>query len=265
MSLRWFVIGYLALIFIVPIGILGVNASQISGAIWYRTILDPQFLHALGLTIQTSAIAAGINLIFGTLIAWLLNRPTYPGKTIVTLLIDLPFALPTAVTGIAIATAFSPHSLLATALAPIGIHVANGQIGIVFALTFVGIPFVVRHVGAVLDEMDSESETAARLLGASKFQIATRIILPTILPAGLTGFTAAFARGLGEYGSIIFISGNLRSKTEVISVLIVNNLEEFNDHQATIIAVVMTAIAIVLIGLSHWGRNWHMRRLGLAE
>ncbi len=253
---------YLSALVIVPLAVLGLAFVQISPAEMVDTLQSPRVLVAFKLTVLISVIAALVNLVFGLIIAWVLVRYEFWGKSVVNLIIDLPFALPTSVAGIALTAAFSPNAFLGETLANWGIKVAYHPLGIGIALVFVGIPFVVRYVSPVLEEFDNEMEQAAHLLGAKSFQIITKIIFPTIFPAAMAGFTAAFARGLGEYGSIIFISGNLPMKTEVVSTVIVTKLEQFDYNGAVVIAVAMLLISFAVFGASSALQFWHLKRIG---
>ena len=218
-------------------------------------------LAAYKLTFLASLIAAIVNVVFGFIVAWTLVRYTMPGKKFIDALIDLPFALPTAVSGIALCAVYAPHGWFGQFLAPLGIKTAFSPLGIVIALVFIGLPFVVRTLQPAIEEIDRETEEAAASLGASRLQAFRRVILPAVLPALLTGFTLAFARALGEYGSVVFISGNMPFKTEIASLLIISKLEQYDYAGATAIATMMLAASFVLllaINLLQWwaGRNY---------
>jgi len=203
-----------------------------------------------------------LNFVFGTLVAWVLVRYTFPFKRILDALVDLPFALPTAVAGIALTTLYSLHGWFGAPLAAAGIHVAFTRLGIVVALTFVGLPFVVRTVQPVLEDLDKELEEAAASLGAGRWQTFLRVLYPAIFPAALTGFALAFARGVGEYGSVIFIAGNMPMRTEIAPLLIVTKLEEYDYSGATAIAVVMLVISFVFLVIINMLQRWSTRREG---
>jgi sulfate transport system permease protein len=219
--------------------------------------MAPRALAAYGLSFGASLIGAAINFVLGTLVAWVLVRYRFPFKRILDSLVDLPFALPTAVAGIALTTIYAPNGLFGRPLAELGIHVAFTRLGIVVALTFIGLPFVVRTVQPVLEDLDRELEEAAASLGATRWQTFRRVVYPAIAPAAITGFALAFARGVGEYGSVIFIAGNMPMRTEIAPLLIVTKLEEYNYSGATAIATVMLLISFALLvainALQRWG------------
>ncbi|MDR7078199.1 sulfate transport system permease protein [Neobacillus niacini] len=240
---------YLSLIILIPIAVLFLKASTISLAEFWDTVTDDRVVASYKLTINTSLIAALVNAVFGTLIAWVLVRYEFYGKRIVDALVDLPFALPTAVAGIALTTIYAPNGWIGQFFESMGIKVAFTPFGIMIALTFIGLPFVVRSVQPVLQDLDQQYEEAAATLGANSVQIFTKIILPAIFPAILTGFALAFARALGEYGSVVFISGNMPMKTEIVPLLIITKLEQFNYAGAAAIAVVMLVFSFVLLFL----------------
>jgi sulfate transport system permease protein len=256
---------YLGIILVFPLVLLLITFFQIPMDIITETLSDVRLWAALKVTVATAFCAALVNLIFGTLIAWIQARYTYIGKSIVTMLIDIPFALPTSVAGIALTAAFSHKSGIGKWLHTIGIDVNYTPLGITIALIFIGIPFVIRQVEPILEEIGTEMEQAAQMLGATPFQIATKIILPNIIPAALAGFTAAFARGLGEYGSVIFISGNMPMKTEVVSLIIVSKLEQFNYAGATIISVVMLSMSLVFLLISNGIQVLQKKKYGLIS
>lgn len=242
---------WLLLIVLLPLLHLAILPFQEPLTHFLNALTHPRFLHALGITLFTAFLAGIINLVLGTLVAWVLVRYPLPAKGFWDTLIDLPFALPTAVAGITLATLLGPKSWLGAALLPFGIQLAYTPIGIVAALVFIGFPFVVRCVQPVLLDIQTEVEEAAKSLGASPFQIFRRILLPEIWPAILTGFTLAFARGLGEYGAVIFISGNMPFKTEVVSLIIVGKLEQHDLAGATSIAMIMLLISFAIL----WALN----------
>ncbi|MEH7493668.1 sulfate ABC transporter permease subunit CysT [Neobacillus niacini] len=247
---------YLSLIVLIPIAFLFLKASTLSLAEFWETISDDRVVASYKLTIYTSLIAALVNAVFGTLIAWVLVRYDFYGKRIIDALVDLPFALPTAVAGIALTTIYAPNGWIGQYFEAMGIKVAYTPLGIMVALTFIGLPFVVRSVQPVLQDLDRQYEEAASTLGASSTQIFVKIILPAIFPAILTGFALAFARALGEYGSVVFISGNMPMKTEIVPLLIITKLEQFNYAGAAAIAVVMLVFSFVLLFLINF---WQWR------
>lgn len=247
---------YLSLIVLIPVAFLFLKASTISLAEFWETVTETRVVASYKLTIYTSFIAALVNAVFGTLIAWVLVRYNFYGKRIIDALVDLPFALPTAVAGIALTTIYAPNGWIGQYFEAMGIKVAYTPLGIMVALTFIGLPFVVRSVQPVLEDLDRQYEEAASTLGASGSQIFVKIILPAIFPAILTGFALAFARALGEYGSVVFISGNMPMKTEIVPLLIITKLEQFNYAGAAAIAVVMLVFSFVLLFLINF---WQWR------
>jgi len=228
---------------------------------FWAAIADERSIASYKLTFGASLVASLVNTVFGLLVAWVLVRYTFPGRGLVDALIDLPFALPTAVGGIALTTAYSANGWLGVPLAKMGIKAAYTPLGITIALVFIGLPFVVRTVQPVLQELESEVEEAAHTLGASRGQVFRRVILPHVLPALLTVFALAFARAVGEYGSVVFIAGNMPMKTEVTSLLIITKLEQYDYAGATAIAVVMLVISFAMLliinGLQHWSSTRH--------
>ena len=251
---------YLLLIVLVPLLSLVVHSLQPGWSNIWRTLLEPRVLAALRLSFGASLTAAAINAAFGLVVAWVLVRNRFPGKRIVDACIDLPFALPTAVAGIALTALYAPNGWLGGLLQPLGIKVAFTPLGIVVALVFVGLPFVVRTVEPVLQDLDPEIEEAAATLGASRLDIFVRVILPAILPALVTGVALAFARAVGEYGSVIFIAGNMPMVSEIAPLLIVIKLEQFDYAGAAAIGVIMLIAAFVMLlainQLQHWSRTW---------
>jgi sulfate transport system permease protein len=256
---------YLALIVLIPLSAVFLKtATQGWGRFW-DTITDPQAVAAYRLSFGASALAALINAVFGLLVAWVLARYRFPGRRLVDGLVDLPFALPTAVAGICLTTVYAGNGWLGQYLEPRGIKVAFAPLGVLVALVFIGLPFVVRTVQPVLEDLDVEIEEAAAGLGASRWQTIRRVLAPTIAPALLTGFALAFARALGEYGSVVFISGNLPMKTEIAPLLIMSKLEQYDYAGATAIAVVMLVASFVLLLLINLLQWWSGRRTGIGE
>jgi sulfate transport system permease protein len=255
-----FTLLYLSLIVLIPLSAVFLKSATVGWERFWQTVTDPRVLASYRLTFGASLIGATINAFFGLLVAWVLVRYSFPGKRIVDALVDLPFALPTAVAGIALTTIYSGRGWLGAPLESLGVKAAYSRLGVVIALTFIGLPFVVRTVQPVLEDLDKEVEEAAASLGANRWQTFTRIILPVLLPALLTGFALAFARAVGEYGSVIFISGNMPMRTEITPLLIVTKLEQYDYAGATAIAVVMLVVSfamLLVINLLQW---WSGRR-----
>jgi sulfate transport system permease protein len=238
---------YLSLIVLLPLSVLFAKTASLSWGQFWETVTAERVLASYQLTFLASLIAALINAVFGLLIAWVLVRYSFPGKRIVDGLVDLPFALPTAVAGIALTTVYSPNGWIGQYFEAIGIKVAFTPLGIVIALTFIGLPFVVRTVQPILQELDRQYEEAAATLGANRWQTFRRVIFPPLLPALFTGFALAFARALGEYGSVVFIAGNMPMKTEITPLLIITKLEQYDYAGATAIASVMLVASFVLL------------------
>jgi len=252
---------FLSGIVLLPLAALVLMTASMSWSEFLRVILDPRAVGSYRLSFGASLLAASINLVFGFVIAWTLVRYEFPGRKIIDALIDMPFALPTAVSGIALTTVFAQNGWIGRYLEPFGIKVAYTWIGVTVALTLIGMPFVVRSVQPALQEVQRDLEDAAETLGAGRFYVFRRIILPTVLPALLTGFTLAFARAVGEYGSVIFISGNLPMKTEITPLLIVIKLEEFDYHGAAALGFVMLVISFVMLLTINLLQAWGRRRL----
>jgi sulfate transport system permease protein len=253
-----FTLFYLGLIVLIPLAAVFWKTSTLTAAEFWHTITMPTALASYRLTFGASFLAALVNAFFGLIVAWVLVRYEFFGKKIVDALVDLPFALPTAVAGITLASLYGQNGWIGQLLTPLGIKVANTQIGIFVALTFIGLPFIVRTVQPILEDLDPELEEAAASLGANRWQIFWRVILPMLTPALLTGFALAFARALGEYGSVIFIAGNIPMKTQIVSVLIMQELDMFDYPKATALAVVMLVGSFVLlltINVLQWRTN----------
>jgi sulfate/thiosulfate transport system permease protein len=251
---------YLSLVVLIPLGALVLKSGSLGWGGFWAAAWNPRVVASYKLTFFTSLIAAVINAFFGLIVAWTLVRYTLPGKKLIDAIIDLPFALPTAVSGIALTAVYAQNGWLGRYLEPLGIKVAFTPLGIIVALTFIGLPFVVRTVQPAIEEIDRESEEAAASLGATRWQTFSRVIMPAILPALLTGFALSFARALGEYGSVVFISGNMPMKTEIASLLIITKLEQYDYAGATAIATMMLVASFLLlfaINLLQWwnGRN----------
>jgi sulfate transport system permease protein len=262
-----FTIVYLSLIVLIPLAALVFQSTTMGWAHFYRSAASPRVLASYRVTIGTALAAAVINTLAGLLIGWVLARYKFPGRRIVDALVDLPFALPTAVAGIALVSLYVPHGWIGQFLEPHGIRVAFTPIGITLAMAFVGLPFVVRSVQPVIEDLDQELEEAARSLGATSWQTFARVIFPSIFPALLTGAGLAFARGLGEYGSVIFIAGNMPMKTEITALLIVAKLEEYDYAGATAVATVLllASFAMVLALNLIQARTRKFQEVGIAK
>jgi len=257
-----FSLAYLSLIVLIPLSAVFIKSLGIGWEGLWEILSSERILKSLQLSFSSAIIAALINVVFGLLLAWCLVRYSFPGKRIVDALVDLPFALPTAVAGIALTSLYAPTGWIGQYLDPIGIKVAYTPIGITLALIFIGIPFVVRTVQPVLSDLETELEEAASALGANRFQVVTKVIFPILLPALITGFALAFARGVGEYGSVIFIAGNQPFETEIAPLMIISRLEEYDYAGATTIAVVMLLISFVMLFLINLLQAWASRRTG---
>ena len=238
---------YLGLLVLLPLAVLAYKASGLTSAQLLAAVASPRARAAFRVSFTTAIAAAAVNVVFGFLVAWVLARYRFFGRALLDALVDLPFALPTAVAGIALTAIWGPTGWIGRFLTPHGIKVAYSPLGITVALVFVGLPFVVRTVEPVLHELDPQLEEAAAVLGASRMKTFTSVILPTVTPALLTGFTLAFARALGEYGSVVFISGNMPLKTEIVPLLIVTRLEQFDYAGATAVAAVMLAASFTTL------------------
>ena len=257
-----FTLAYLSLIVLIPLSAVFIKSLGVGWDGLWEILSSERILKSLQLSFTTALIAALINVIFGFLLAWCLVRYSFPGKRIVDALVDLPFALPTAVAGIALTSLYASTGWIGHLLEPLGSKIAYTSLGITLALLFIGIPFVVRTVQPVLSDLETELEEAASALGANRFQIVTRIILPILFPALLTGFALAFARGVGEYGSVIFIAGNIPYETEIAPLMIITRLEEYDYAGATTIAVVMLVISFFILFLINLVQAWASRRTG---
>ncbi|MDR3427675.1 MULTISPECIES: sulfate ABC transporter permease subunit CysT [Silvimonas] len=253
---------YLSVIVLIPLAALILKSTSLPWAQFWHTVSDPRVVASYQLTFGASLLAAVINLFGGLLLAWVLVRYQFFGKRFVDAMVDLPFALPTAVAGIALATIYAPNGWVGQLFAPWDIKIAFTRIGVVIALTFVTLPFVVRTVQPVLEDLEKELEEAAASLGASRLQIFWKVILPTLLPALLTGFALAFARAIGEYGSVIFIAGNMPFLSEITPLMIISKLEQYDYVGATSIAVVMLAVSFVLLLVINGLQWWSAKRLG---
>jgi sulfate transport system permease protein len=250
-----FTLLYLSLMVLIPLSTVFLKTATLSWQAFWATVASPRALAAYRLSLGAAGLGALINAIFGLLVAWVLVRYRFPGKRLIDGLVDLPFALPTAVAGITLTTLYANNGWIGSYFAALGVHVAYTPLGIILALTFIGLPFVVRTVEPVLQDFDVAMEEAAASLGASRWQTIRRVILPELVPALLTGFALAFARGLGEYGSVIFIAGNMPMRTEITPLLIMIKLEQFDYTGATAIALVFLLVSFALL-LAINGLQW---------
>ena len=257
-----FSLAYLTLIILIPLSALVWRTTSLGWTDFFAIATDRRTLRALEVSFGTALIAAGINVVFGTIVAWVLVRYNFPGRRVVDAMVDLPFALPTAVAGIALTTLYAPRGWIGSLLGPLGIKVAYTPLGIVIALIFIGLPFVVRTVQPIMEEIDKGVEEVAATLGASRFQTIWRVLFPGLAPAILTGFALAFARGVGEYGSVIFIAGNLPYVSEIAPLLIVIRLEEYDYAAATAIATIMLALSFVMLLFINLVQTWSRKRYG---
>lgn len=251
---------YLGLIVIIPLAAAFLTAAKLPLAQWLHVLLAPRVLAAFRLSILASLAAALLNAAFGLLIAWVLTRYEFPGRRLFDALVDLPFALPTAVAGIALAALYGPNGWLGRLLAPLGIKVAFTPLGVVLALTFIGLPFAVRTLQPVLADLDLDLERAADTLGAGPFMVFRRIIFPALLPAIITGAALSFSRALGEYGSVIFIAGNIPLVSEIVPLVIITKLEQFQYTEAAVLAVTMLLISFAMLFVINAGQLALQRR-----
>jgi sulfate transport system permease protein len=253
---------WLSLIVLIPLAALFLKTSELTLERFIRVVTSPRVLHALELSFGLSLLAAAVNLVFGFAVVWALVRYEFPGRRLLDACVDIPFALPTAVAGIALTNLYAENGWLGGLLAPLGIKVAFTPFGIFLALVFIGLPFVVRTVQPVLEDLEAELEEAAATLGASRWTTIRRVVLPSIAPALMTGFALAFARAVGEYGSVIFIAGNLPNVSEIAPLLIIIRLEEFRYADATAIAAVMLVASFILLFLINILQRWSEQRSG---
>ena len=260
-----FTLLYLSLVVLIPLSAAFITVAKMSWSDFWFAIASRQAVASYELSFSASFFAALVNAFFGVIVAWVLVRYRFFGKRVVDALVDLPFALPTAVAGITLATLYAPNGWIGHLLVPFGIKVSYTQLGIFVALTFIGLPFIVRTVQPVLEDFDPELEDAAASLGASRWQIFWRVIFPTLTPALLTGFALAFARALGEYGSVVFISSNIPMKTQIVPLLIMNELDSFQYARATALAVVMLVVSFLLLlavnVLQWWSNRYNTNNL----
>jgi sulfate/thiosulfate transport system permease protein len=255
---------YLSLIVLIPLSALLIKTFSLTWPEFWEAVTAPRVMASYRLTFGASLLAAMVNVVFGLLVAWILVRYTFPGKKIVDALVDLPFALPTAVAGISLTAILAGNGWIGQFLEPHGIKIAFTPAGVVVALIFVGLPFVVRTVQPVLEDAEKELEEAATCLGATRFQTFWRVLLPTIMPALLTGFAMAFARAIGEYGSVIFIAGNMPMVSEITPLIIIGKLEQYDFAGATAVASVMLAISFILLLVINGLQTWQRKRTGAS-
>ena len=260
-----FTLAYFSLIILVPLVALVLRSAGLGWNGFWAAALDPRVVASLRTSFFTALIAAGINVVFGTLIAWVLVRYRFPGRRIFDAMVDLPFALPTAVAGIALTAIYAPNGIVGQFAAQLGWRIAYTPVGITIAMIFIGLPFVVRTIQPILEEVSKEVEEASATLGANRFQTISRVLLPSLTPAILTGFALAFARAVGEYGSVIFIAGNIPFVSEIAPLLIVIRLEEFNYVGAAVIATVMLAISFAMLFVINLIQAWSRRRYGYGS
>lgn len=260
-----FTLSYFSIIILIPLAALVLRATGIGWDGFWAVALDPRLVAALRTSFVTALIAAGINVVFGTLIAWVLARYRFPGRRIFDAVVDLPFALPTAVAGIALTAIYAPNGVIGSLFAPLGWRLAYTPIGITIAMVFIGLPFVVRTIQPILEETSKEVEEVSATLGANRFQTISRVLLPSLTPAILTGFALAFARAVGEYGSVIFIAGNIPFVSEIAPLLIVIRLEEFNYNAAAVIATVMLVISFIMLFAINLIQAWSRGRYGYGS
>jgi len=255
-----FTVFYLCLIVIIPLMTLPAKAATMSWDKLWGVITDPMVVASYRLSVGASLIAASINAVYGLVVAWVLVRYSFPGKRLIDSLVDLPFALPTAVAGITLTTIYAPTGWIGARLEPLGIKVAYTPLGVTIAMIFIGLPFVVRTLQPVIEDLDVELEEAATSLGAGRTRVLLQVILPYLYPAWLTGFALAFARAVGEYGSVVFISGNMPNRTEIAPLLIMTKLEQYDYAGATAIAVVMLVVSFALLLVVNRLQSWSGRR-----
>lgn len=259
-----FSIAYLSLLVLIPLAAAVLWAASLGPARFVGIVTDPRVVAALKVSFGIALLAAAVNAVFGSIVAWVLTRYAFPGRRLLDAAVDLPFALPTAVAGISLAAIYAPNGWIGKLVAPLGWKIAYTPVGIAVALIFVGLPFVVRTLQPVLADLDREIEEASATLGAWRLTTVRRVVLPVLFPALLTGFALAFARGVGEYGSVIFIAGNIPYFSEIAPLLIVQHLEEFDYGGATAIATIMLALSFCVLLMINLTEAWTRRRLGYA-
>ena len=257
-----YTLGYLSLIVLIPLAAVFFKAGSLGFDHFWDAATSPRVLASYRLSFGASLIAAGINAVFGLMLAWVLVRYSFPAKRLVDALVDLPFALPTAVAGIALTALYAKNGWIGSLLEPLGIKVAFTPLGVLVALVFIGLPFVVRTVQPILEDLDTEYEEAAVSLGANRWQAFRHVVFPTLMPALLTGFAMAFARAVGEYGSVIFIAGNIPMVSEITPLMIITKLEQYDYAGATAIAVVMLVFSFTLLLAINGLQAWTAKRTG---
>lgn len=260
-----YILGYLSLIVLIPLAAVFLKAGSLGFEHFWDAATSPRVLASYRLSFGASLIAASINAVFGLMLAWVLVRYSFPGKRLVDALVDLPFALPTAVAGIALTALYARNGWVGSVLEPLGIKVAFTPLGVLVALVFIGLPFVVRTVQPILEDLDTEYEEAAVSLGANRWQAFLHVVFPTLLPALLTGFALAFARAVGEYGSVIFIAGNIPMVSEITPLMIITKLEQYDYAGATAVAVVMLIFSFLLLLIINGLQAWTAKRTGRAR
>lgn len=254
-----YTLSYLSLIVLIPLSALVINTAGMTWGDFLEAVAAPRVLASYKVTFGAALAAASLNAVFGVLVAWVLARYPFPGKRLVDALVDLPFALPTAVAGITLATVYSGNGWIGRYLEPHGIKVAFTPLGIIIAMTFIGLPFVVRTVQPVIEELDSEIEEAAACLGANRWQTFSKVLFPLLTPSVLTGFALAFARAVGEYGSIIFIAGNMPMISEITPLIIITKLEQYDYQGATAVATVMLVASFIMLLVINLLQKWSRR------
>ncbi|OAB45377.1 sulfate ABC transporter permease subunit CysT [Paenibacillus glacialis] len=254
-----FSVFYLSVVVLIPLAALLFNSTGLTWEKFWQVATDPRVLASYWVSFTTSAVAALLDAVLGLLLAWVLVRYKFPGKALFDALIDLPFALPTAVAGVSLTALYAQNGWIGSLLEPLGIKVAFTPLGITLALMFIGIPFVVRTVQPVLEDMARDAEEAAATLGAGRFRTFCKVILPNLLPPLLTGFALAFARGIGEYGSVVFISGNMPMRTEIAPLLIMSKLEQYDYAGATAVAIILLSISFLLLLMINSLQRWVRR------
>ncbi|MBD2868137.1 sulfate ABC transporter permease subunit CysT [Paenibacillus arenilitoris] len=259
-----FTLFYLSLIVLIPLVAVFFRTAELSWPEFWSTVTSARVLASYRVSFVTAFAAGLVNAVFGLIIAWVLVRYRFPGKKLVDSLVDLPFALPTAVAGIALTAIYAPNGWIGSLLEPLGVKIAYSPVGITIALIFIGLPFVVRTVQPVLQDLDQETEEAAVMLGAYRLRTFRKVILPELTPALVTGFALAFARGIGEYGSVVFISGNMPMKTEIAPLLIMTKLEQYDYAGATAIALVMLVVSFLMLLVINV-LQWRMNRRAVAD
>jgi sulfate/thiosulfate transport system permease protein len=259
-----FTLLYLGLVVLIPLSAVAVKASGLTWPQFWDLTTSPRALASYRISFGASLAAALVNVVFGVLVAWVLARYRFPGRSLLDALVDLPFALPTAVSGIALTAVYARNGWIGQWLEPLGVKAAFSPLGVTIALTFIGLPFVVRTVQPVLEDAEPELEEAAAVLGASRGQVFRRVLLPALLPAAITGFALAFARAVGEYGSVVFISGNMPLRTEIAPLLIMTRLEQFDYPGATAIALVLLVVSFLLLFAINRLQAWTRARVGVA-